>query len=74
MTTHITTAARRIARRLNEYAGSPIGGFLAFDADGKGGAWYSYGSVPGAAIELAVPLRRVSAHEVQEGLDRREAL
>lgn len=50
MTTTITTAARRIAREHNSYLGSAFdGGYLVFDRDGRGGAWYSPNTMMHAA-------------------------
>lgn len=67
----ITTAARRIARRLNSRRG--MGGKCVFDAaDGTGGAWYSENSYPHISDDLVVffvPDFRITAREIQDRLD-----
>lgn len=65
----ITTTARRIAREVNKCGPTLSGGVLAFDADGRGGEWYSGGSRPEAAIVYPVGWRRVTARGVQDHLD-----
>lgn len=70
-TIEITTAARRIAREHNDCGGQLLGGMLAFDAEGRGGEWYSANSRPIAAILFPVGHERVTAREVQEWLDVR---
>jgi len=66
-TSTITTAARRITRALNaEYRS----GVLAFDAEGKGGEWYSIGSCVPARLVFGIPAgRRVTEREIQEAIE-----
>lgn len=69
MTNAATTTARRIAKAHNECGGNLSGGFLAFDAEGNGGEWYSAGSRPDAALRFTVRPRKVTQREVQDWLD-----
>jgi hypothetical protein len=65
MTSTITkAAASRIAKAHNECGGNLGGGYLAFNADGHGGEWYSAGSRPSAAIIFPVRAKRVTANDV----------
>ena len=70
----ITTAARRISRLLNTRAGQ--GGFCVFSADGRGGEFYTEGSLPemSGLIKMWVPNRRTTVREVQEDLDNRRTI
>lgn len=70
---HVSTTARRVARKVN---GKQSGGFCVFAADGTGGAWYSGNSYPTLApgeFRFWVPDRRITAAEVQAHLDDRLA-
>jgi hypothetical protein len=65
----VTTTARRIARQANAYGGNMRPGVLAFDADRRGGEWYSQRSWPSAAIVYPLTHGRVTARQVQAWLD-----
>lgn len=66
-TSSVTTAARRIARRMNI---TPGGYLLAFDLDGRGGTtMYALGSVINAPIVLETSHERVTERHVQRLID-----
>lgn len=72
---NVTTAARRIARAVNEAGQGLQGGVLVFDAEGRGGAWHGAGSRPDlGGGRVAVRVRgRITEAEAQRILDGREA-
>lgn len=69
MTSTISTTARRIAKAHNQCGGNLAGGFLAFDAEGRGGEWYSRDARPDAAILFPVKPWRLTQRDVQYWLD-----
>ena len=68
----ITTTARRIAHAHNCCGPVLGGGLLAFDSEGRGGAWYSGRFWPSAAIVYPVGPGRITARDVQAWLDKQE--
>ena len=68
----ITLTARRIAHAHNCCGPALSGGLLAFDSEGRGGAWYSGRSQPPAEIVYPVGRGRVSVRDVQTWLNERE--
>jgi hypothetical protein len=68
----ITPTARRIAHAHNCCVPALSGGLLAFDSEGRGGAWFSGRFRPQAAILYPVRRGRVSVRDVQAWLDEPE--
>jgi hypothetical protein len=70
--TPITPTARRIAHAHNCCGPALSDGLLGFDAEGRGGAWYSGRSQPPAEIVYPVGRGRVSVRDVQTWLNEQE--